>query len=216
MNNTAIKLRKFGVTDIRMFVERNINGVWEQVPEELGISDPDEEGKNTWQPIINYDLFGLLAGVRSEVFLPFTEPRDVPADLSSKVYEKYKADDADMHHPSWISLEELQDVQDTVETVSVWVDMPNYRKYKKLGKNTNRGYDYYLRNPKNVQVVSNEKMERIMNLSSFLDENDYWTNVKYQISFKEIAKDFWVDMLQAMIKLGHDPNDVRIVFWFIN
>jgi hypothetical protein len=54
----------------------------------------------------NYDLFGVLAGVRGDVDPEFTEDRGLPADLSHDVREEH---DTGYHSETWYTLAELLD-----------------------------------------------------------------------------------------------------------
>lgn len=207
-----------------MYVERKVGKVWKRVSEEKGIRSPywsesmNEEDKKyfekrTWDPGRHYGLFGLLAGVRSTVFSPFISPRGLPDDLSAGVKAAWKKWALDGHTPSYLTLPELISFQDTIEDVPCFLNISQFKEYKKTGKIPD---SYYYAPPPKVIPVSNEKMERIMNLMAFLDEKDYWTQVENKKSVKEICPSFWIDIVEAMKKLSKDPNKVRCVFWFDN
>lgn len=61
-------------TDIHLFIERKVKGVWERVeiPEELMPDDRD------------YGLFGVLAGIRSEEYEGLFRERGIPEDTCYK------------------------------------------------------------------------------------------------------------------------------------
>lgn len=63
--------------------------------------DPTYQGRD-------YDLFGVLAGVRREFSYSF-EPRGLPEDVSQEVETISKHWDGDGHSHSWLTLEELKE-----------------------------------------------------------------------------------------------------------
>jgi hypothetical protein len=210
--------------DIHMYVERKVGGVWQQVSEEEGVRHPywqesmNEESKKhferkCWDPGRNYALFGLLAGIRSTIFSPFIMPRGIPEDLSEGVAAIWKEWDGDGHTPSFLTLPELLSFQDTIEDVPCFLDISQFKILKKTGKVPE---NYHYAPPPKIVPVSNEKMERIMNLAAFLDEREYWTKVEHKEPVKEISKAFFVDIIEAMKKLSENPEEVRCVFWFDN
>ena len=79
--------------------------------------------KNKWhhhsQPQIrrNYDLFGKMAGVRSEV-TPITEPKGLPKSLSvvTKMDSDRKIWDSDGHTHSWFDADEIKEIIEFHET----------------------------------------------------------------------------------------------------
>jgi hypothetical protein len=218
--------------DIHMYIERKTKKGWQRVSEAKGVQHPyyveptEPQGpddnakakvdffeKKTWWPGRNYALFGLLAGVRSKVFFPFIPPRDIPSDVSPGVKKIYERDGRSVHTPSYLTLSELISFQDTVEDVPCWLDVSQFKKYKKTGEVPEDFWDVL---PKGPKSISNDEMTRIMNLSAFLDEREYFTCVVKKTPVKEISKTFWVDIVDAMKKLSKDPNNVRCVFWFDN
>jgi len=210
--------------DIHMYVERKVGQKWCRVSEKKGITHPyyeealNDKAKNyfnrkTWTTGRNYKLFGLLAGVRSSVFLPFFSPRGLPSDLSAGCKREWKLGETDWHSASYLTLTELLSIQDKIEDVPCFLDVSSFREYKKTGK-LPEFYHHYP--PVGVIPVSNEKMERIMELASFLDESQYWTQVENKVPVKEISKTFFVDIIAAMQALSKNTDKVRCVFWFDN
>jgi hypothetical protein len=80
----------------------------------------------------NYDLFGILAGVRSSED-PIKEPRGLPEDVSDvtkREYEKWN----EVHTPSYYTLKELKDYiynnsdnKELIESLSYFVNPMNER-----------------------------------------------------------------------------------------
>ena len=209
-------------SDIHMFVERKVDNVWEQVPEEQGIRNPyyelalNDEAKKffdhkTWNPGRNFALFGLLAGVGSKVFYPFIPARGLPEDVSVGVKSKWDEGGKRIYTPSYLTLAELLSFQDTIEDVPCVLDIEQFKKFNKTGKVP---LDYYYDAPKGVQLVSHEKMTRVMNLSSLFDHRLFFTKIEHKVPVKELSKSFWVDIVEAMKVLSSDTNEVRCVFWF--
>lgn len=75
----------------------------------------------------NYELFGLLAGVRGGD--PVYEPRGVPESMSFYYELEVKSWDADGHSHSWLNLEELKEVEKRYkrtwpsDQIDMWIAM---------------------------------------------------------------------------------------------
>jgi hypothetical protein len=54
----------------------------------------------------DYELFGLLAGVRSNYPEPIVEPRGIPESANKYIKDEYESDTY-LHTPSWLALGEL-------------------------------------------------------------------------------------------------------------
>lgn len=195
--------------DIHMYVERKVGNTWEQVYEEDG-KYPD---RKSWDPDRNYDLFGLLAGIRSTIFSPLIPPRGIPEDLSKSVNVEWEKYEGYGHTPSFLTLAELLPFEDSAQDVPCYLDISGFKSFKKTGKVPNNYYYSYPLSYKSC-VVSNEEMGKIINLVAFLDDKQYWTKIEHKEQFKEISKVFFVDIIGAMKKLSKNPEDIRCVFWF--
>ena len=100
--------------DIHMHVERYCDGLNKWVSADYFALLPEstlDNPKFSFIPIYddrNYDLFGVLAGVRgSAVNNQIDEPRGLPKDVSDIVYEDYIGWDMDAHSCSYLTLREL-------------------------------------------------------------------------------------------------------------
>lgn len=97
--------------DIHSYVEyRNREMDW--VPIQMQVNYRTWDGKDEYRGVYpvdirNYQLFGILAGVRFCPADPIADPRGIPSDVSEYVREKYDEYD-DYHTPSWYSLYELK------------------------------------------------------------------------------------------------------------
>lgn len=210
--------------DIHVFVERKVGNHWVRVSEAKGPRHPyydeaqDEKtkayfDKPTWSPGRNYWLFGVLAGVRANQFEPIIEPRGVPEDLSKSVAKEFKKWEGDAHTEHYYTLPELLAARDTVVDIPCYLNVSEFKLWKKTGKIPDF---YHHAAPRGATLVTNEYMTRVMNMAAFLDENEYWTQMENKMSYKEISEAFFVHIIDAMQKLSKDPNKVRCVFWFDN
>lgn len=187
--------------DIHFYVERiNSKNKWSSVSEKFYISR-------------SYTLFGVLAGVRSDLFEPFIEPRGIPNDVSSKIKREFKSWSGDAHTPSYIFLNELLDFKEKKINLDCWLDIKNYKLYQKTNEILNLGS---LFEPYNGVEISEEDMIRRIKLITFAEETNYFTKIKSDVSTKIISKDFWDVTVENMKKLHKDPTKVRCVFWFDN
>lgn len=69
----------------------------------------EEYEHNSICRVCDYDLFGLLAGVRNTEYPPIVEPRGLPDDLSNYVRFKAIEQEGDAHTHSYITAAELFD-----------------------------------------------------------------------------------------------------------
>ena len=115
--------------DIHEFQEKRINGVW--VTADTWEKDKywDGDGEQRLERIEgthinvgrNYDLFGLLAGVRRVVEGSF-EPKGIPDDVSLELKANYESWGVDAHTPSWLTLKELKEKSMELLLVDNWDD----------------------------------------------------------------------------------------------
>lgn len=88
--------------DIHVHVEIKVKDKWEHY--------------NIPQVRRYYKLFGLLAGVRDPEQVPIVQPRGVPNDISLVTKLCLENRDGDYHTASWLTCEEIEKVQQTVES----------------------------------------------------------------------------------------------------
>ncbi len=102
-------------TDIHEYQEKKVNGVW--VTTDTWVIDEDYEGEDNSKEVQasrnidvgrDYDLFGLLAGVRREVEGGF-EPKGLPDDVCPEVKADYESWGSGAFTPSWLTLKELKE-----------------------------------------------------------------------------------------------------------
>ena len=157
----------------------------------------------------NYLLFGYLAGVRSNVDPKFP-PRGFPTDASAKVQANYKKWAGDAHTASYLTLEELIEISKLEINYPVYLHPGDYKKYK----NGESSISFYTEKYKSTVEVSNEEMERRINLLCFDDESDIVTVVN-NLTIIELLPNF-SKVVSSMKKLSANYNKVRSVFWFDN
>lgn len=189
--------------DIHLFVERKVGNVWKKVA--------DKE-KKFYQPR-NYALFGLLADVRNHNMPTIKPPQGIPEDVSKGIAKQWNKDKRDCHTPTFYTLAELLSVKDKSYEVTCCLGVSDWKEYKKKGE-LQYSPDHYFYQPKGAQLITNERMERILNLTAFLDENEFFTTLEKQVAYKEVDSIFWEELVPAMQGLSKDPNMVRGVFWF--
>lgn len=92
--------------DIHLFVEERVDGVWTMVIPKKGYR---EERLGRWEINRNYDLFTILANVRSRRadIRPISDPKGFPEDVSEDVMSVYDQWSIDAHTPSYLTLREL-------------------------------------------------------------------------------------------------------------
>jgi hypothetical protein len=204
--------------DIHFYVERKVNGVWEAVPDEHGPIHPyySENNQNEalnincWTVARNYSLFGILAGIRSNIE-PINDPKGMPGDVSPFVKEEHLKWGNSAHTPSFFTLQELLNVKDEDYSIYLEVDPVNYKRFLNGEKEDLIGY--YSRD---MELISNEEMNRLIKLSPFFGADRYVTEIKFSQKYSSIGGHFWNRIIPAMQKLDSDPSNVRMVFWFDN
>lgn len=79
-----------------------------------------QEGNNNWERMLsvesiyigrNYELFGILAGVRDRNNDMIDDPRGLPEDVSEVTKKESDRWDGDGHSHSWLTLRELKEYQ---------------------------------------------------------------------------------------------------------
>jgi len=79
-------------TDIHLHLEIKVNGIWQHYAAPSVARD--------------YQLFGILAGVRREELCAFP-PKGIPEDCSVVTKLDYDLEGCDVHTPSWLSSDEI-------------------------------------------------------------------------------------------------------------
>ena len=93
--------------DITVHCEYRKDGVWHNCD---NFEWDQETGKYEFYPIYdgrNYDLFGVLAGVRCNDFPSIDVPRGLPKDMALKTKEMAESDLSWTHSHSYVTLREM-------------------------------------------------------------------------------------------------------------
>ena len=179
----------------------------------------------------NYDLFAILADVRNgygfagvktgDGFIPISQPRGLPADVTAEVRSESDGWGCDGHSHSWLTLAELQaydwDEQSTQQLE--WVNPAEYLSFKENGKpNSWCGGVSGGR----IVHVSNEGMDRLLksgeaSADDIAGDQDkyYYTRVSWEESYRDAVGAAWFRTMEKLAELDK-PENVRIIFWFDN
>lgn len=149
----------------------------------------------------DYNLFGYLAGVRSNVN-PDVAPRGVPQDMASDSFSDY-----------WLYIEEDEDV-----VLEGSVTRSSAEKYHGYGSRYMYARDAY-------EPVGDEKPRWVedpdAHTASWLNVQEFEAAVlkaeKAMLEYNEYGvADICKGVIAMMNELNRLGNDVRIVFWFDN
>jgi hypothetical protein len=148
----------------------------------------------------NYELFGILAGVRDPNNDAIDDPRGLPEDVSSVTKKASDRWDGDGHSHSWLTLRELKEYQGLHPVVkrSGFIS-PEAAELLDAGEETP---DVWCQATSVTTWVKREWEEGYDVLKPIIDEMD-----------KRVRDEFWV--------WGNEPKPeldekIRIVFWFDN
>ena len=220
--------------DIHMHVEKRTDGKWEHVwppchadpeyKEHWPSEPPDGVEIRPWSTKVfdeiwehpfhfgrNYHIFAILAGVRNTdgSFLPISEPRGLPVDVSAVT--KWESDDigSDGHSHSHLSLKDLVGFdweQKTVITRSVSIG--GFKEYLEKGAPSSWcGWS-------SGEYISNEEMLAVCRIKEY-EGPRVNTMLTWRVTYSDFCSALLEDVLPELEKLG-EPEDVRIVFWFDN
>lgn len=189
--------------DIHLFVERKIGNVWKMV----------SKHEKNFGVERNYALFGLLADVRNHNMPTIKAPQGLPEDLSKGIAKQWNKVREYNHTPSFYTLAELLAVKDNTYDRTCCLGIKDYKEFKKNGKLTHDP-EWYFYQPKGAKLVTNDRMDRILNLTAFMDENEFFTTIEQTIPYKDISPAFWDTFVTRLQGMQKDPNNIRTVFWF--
>jgi hypothetical protein len=148
----------------------------------------------------NYELFGILAGVRDHNNDSIDDPRGLPEDVSEVTKKESDRWDGDGHSHSWLTLKELREYQGLHPVVKrEGFISPEDAELLDEGIETP---DTWCGSTSNTTWVKREWEEGYDVLKPIIDEMD-----------KRVRDEFWV--------WGDEPKPeldekIRIVFWFDN
>ena len=180
--------------DIHVHCEYRKDGIWHNCD---NFEWDEETGEYVFMSIYSdryYDLFGVLAGVRSANCEQISEPRGLPKDMALKTKEMADADKDWTHSHSYLTMHELLKWQEKQKL--------KWKKYKKCKNNKvirEDSYDGDMVVDKDTGHVLMFKYEKyvcdtlIRKMKDKMDDHVF--------CFEE--NDYWIK-----------GDDFRIVFWF--
>jgi hypothetical protein len=192
--------------DIHIFSETKIEGKW-VCNEPFEVQDVGTEDEYIDVPYDqqfysgrDYDLFGVLAGVRHDSLQEF-EVKGFPDDASPEIKRKFTSWDCDAHTPSYITLEELKSFLETVKCRTFKIS--GMMKADQL--------------PKLQEALSTNDPDWIDHLYPYCGWStvEGYVNFEVDVPFEGMLGDTlknWVVKLEAIDIIG----DKRVVFWFDN
>lgn len=200
-------------TDIHCHVELRTAGRWEPCKAEHTCSDTlpdidtiaDQIGRN-------YALFAILADVGRRTncgFTPIVPPRGFPVDSPVVGKLARQSENYSSHNRTWLTVRELLDFpwhEKTVEE-SGYVDVENFFYFRIEGRPQYAHFD----RPPDFLVVSNDEMERLVNLGA--DHPKLMTLISWGVPYAEFVDSFLTETLPLLCSLG-EPSDVRLILSF--
>lgn len=235
--------------DIHLRVEKRVNGQWTPAEPmrrnrywEPGGDEPELEPVRFYDGR-NYDLFAILANVRNGRgfagvstglgFIPISEPKGLPIDVSPDVEKDSESWGSDGHSHSWITLRELLDFDWTQKTYKEGWITPLIAEEWLRRKPWEPAPSQYCGGVAGQDVIhiSIDDMEKSLkaikdSLSDRYDHKAYeaaitkampWTyaQARWEVDYARACKTFWFETMPKLLRVGK-PDDVRLVFWFDN
>lgn len=230
-------------TDIHLRVERRVNGVWTKVDPPPEAWDPwlkqqaekdDEDGyysrrvKEVWYDDRNYKCFSILANVRNgygvagvdtgDCFVPVSEPRGLPEDLSAEIKQLHN-DDYDLgdHSFSWLLVSELlaYNWQQTIKNRGVITWEAFLERMRAKDTSWPESYSGWISGPGIVVITRQEALDKLNSTGLAVHKDTkLYVQEEWESTYAEAAGRFYSEVLPNLQKLDADPNNVRIVFGF--
>lgn len=161
-----------------------------------------------------------MAGVRTDIVPPMIEERGLPDNISKGIAKEYKDWGYDAHTPSHYYLKELLNLKDKTNELELFLTYKGYKKFKDGADISllEEYYDFSYYQPSGgvIENISNEEMDRLQNLTAFLDDKKYYTRITTQVSYYSLAKYFWDNSVARMATFAKNQDNIRCVFWFDN
>ena len=154
-------------------------------------------------------MFGILAGVRSDLAPPIEDPRGMPDDVSEDIKIFYS--DYEGCTTSYYLISELLEAQHHLFTMTGFFDLKDYIQMKETGKAEQWFSKYAIFGH---EVISNEEMDRYVEQIAFWDNKKVVTELSWDARYGDFYTDFWERILPEMAKADENPDNIRMVFWF--
>lgn len=190
----------------KLFVERKADdGSWHLVPE------TEEPRKERWSTSQRAEFIAMLGGLEHPDVPPFTELKGLPEDASSELLSLWK-ESVEPVNPSYLSLTQVLELGEKTVPVEGYLGLEEFEKYMATGKT--KIEKAYRSVPRGSIILTNQRMERVINMSHFMEEKTYFTLMNWDEKYTEADKYFWNQMLPKMKMIDENLDNVRIVFWF--
>jgi hypothetical protein len=163
----------------------------------------------------NYDLFGILAGVRSYECEPIAKRRGLPKDVSEEIKKESDRWDSDGHSHTYLTLEELLafDWSKPFKQHPRLVEKSVYEAWDKKGYPSSCCGDAF---GPNIEKLEQAEYEHLKAGGHKFDTNKtYYIRMSFDLTYADAAEHFLDETVPRLMELG-EPEDVRIVFWFDN
>jgi hypothetical protein len=198
--------------DIHCYGEIKKDGKWEKVGTEFLSCYYDSEKPGVFDKYTdelyegrNYDLFGILAGVRNSCLETIDFARGIPSDVSDEVKTHVDYWDTDGHSHSHLTVKEVLEYdwdQSYVSDNSVYLDeYAGYTEYE-------TSLDWV-----DFEYIEASEAEKLLNGEIARDPNkEYVVMLTERIPYKELVGGNFFDNINKLKELGGE--EARIVFWF--
>lgn len=233
--------------DIHFYVENRVSGVWQSADKWTPNKYAGDEGepplsldyKDRFYSGRNYNLFGILANVRNgrgfagintgDGFVPISEPRGLPEDVSEQVGAESDRWDVDGHSHSWLTVAELL-AYDWTQTTRLrgYVSAAGYYTWNRWRREDGDGPESYCGDigGRGIKKVSEQELRRRIEELTGGDWHrqedkvkeglaSVYCQVEWEQPYYKPACDFLSLTMPRLWRLGK-PEDVRVVFFFDN
>lgn len=233
--------------NMHLYVEKQANGAWQSADQWSPNKYADEEGEpplsleyeDRFYSGRNYNLFAILAEVRNgrgfagvrtgDGFVPISEPRGLPDDVSEQVKAESDRWSGDGHSHSWFTVAELLAYNWTQTTkLSGYVSAAEYYQWSRWRRGAGEGPESYcggIGGGGIEKVTEDELRRRIEELTGGdwrqqeakvkVGMPGVYCQVEWEQPYYKVARDFLAETMPRLWRLGK-PDDVRIVFFFDN
>ena len=190
-----------------------------------------EFGKYDWEPEFgstvsisrDYDLFAILANVRNgygfagcdtgDGFEPMTCDRGLPKGVVLDNENCFDGIWLGDHSYSWVTLSEIDAYDwDRVTKRRGWINLTEYKMMLEKGEDRPSRWSGGISGP-GIQHITIQEAKRKVQSSIRLFEDQTYFVYEWEITYREVAQDFFEDVVSQMRKLGK-PEDVRLVMGF--
>lgn len=230
--------------DIHFYVERVEDGAWASA--DRWTPDGDSEAneppvtldyKDSFYHDRNYDLFAILAGVRNgrgfagcdtgDGFVPISEPRGLPEDLSPQVRAEAERWDGDGHSHSWLTVQELLDYDWTQTTTHRgFVTAADFWRWNRWDRGRGESPKSWCGMVDGAAIRKVGETELTTMLDAFGRDWSAEDRIKRELAgvharceweqpYYKAVRRFWSDAVPRLLRVGK-PTAVRCVFWFDN